>query len=383
MLYDAVKIFHSNGYEPSGVIHAATSFFANCYNRPVSSDFIRRLPKAELHLHLEGSVDPRTLSQLSEKHHTPFPWASNRYKPLVNSHRPLTLAEAEALYNYTDFTGFLLAFKAVTERLRDPEDFELITYRLIEKLAAEGCVHAEVFVSVGVIFWRGQEFDPLFEGMERGRLRGERDFGTSLLWIFDAVRHFGPEEGEKVLAKAIELRATQRNSHTSIVGIGIGGDERIAPPELFAKVYAKAAQAGLRLSVHAGESTGPASITGALDVLQAERLGHALSAAVDPALVARLVRQQVPLELCISSNLRTGCCPELAAHPLRRYFDAGALVTLNTDDPEMFQTSLVREYRLAQDAFAFTNEELAQLAANSIRASWLAEERKRELLALL
>jgi adenosine deaminase/aminodeoxyfutalosine deaminase len=345
----------------------------------VSSDFIRRLPKAELHLHLEGSVSPLTLSQLSEKHHTPFPWASNRYKPLANSHRPLTLAEAEALYNYTDFTGFLMAFKAVTERLRDPEDFELITYRLIEKLAAEGCLHAEVFVSVGVIFWRGQEFDPLFEGMERGRLRGERDFGTTLLWIFDAVRHFGPEEGEKVLSKAIELRA----AHPSIAGIGIGGDERIAPPELFAAVYARAAQTGLRLSVHAGESTGPASISGALDALKAERLGHALSAADDDALVTRLVREQVPLELCISSNLRTGCCPELGAHPLRRYFDAGALVTLNTDDPEMFQTSLVREYRLAQDAFGFTNEELTQLAANSIRASWLTEERKRELLSLL
>ncbi len=176
----------------------------------MNSDFIRSLPKAELHLHLEGSVDPLTLSQLSEKHHTPFPWASNRYKPLPDSHRPLTVAEAAALYNYTDFTGFLIAFKSVTERLRDPEDFELITYRLVEKLAAQGCLHAEVFVSVGVIFWRGQEFDALFEGMERGRLRAEKDFGTSLYWIFDAVRHFGPEEGEKVLAKAIQLRAAQK-----------------------------------------------------------------------------------------------------------------------------------------------------------------------------
>ena len=184
----------------------------------MTSDFIRQLPKAELHLHLEGSVDPLTLNQLSEKHHTPFPWASNRYKPLPNSHRPLTVAEAAALYNYTDFTGFLMAFKSVTERLRDPEDFELITYRLVEKLAAEGCLHAEVFVSVGVIFWRGQEFDPLFEGMERGRKRAEKDFGTTLYWIFDAVRHFGPEEADKVLAKALQHQS--RN----VIGIGIGGD---------------------------------------------------------------------------------------------------------------------------------------------------------------
>jgi adenosine deaminase/aminodeoxyfutalosine deaminase len=343
----------------------------------VNSDFITRLPKAELHLHLEGSVDPLTLSQLSEKHHTPFPWASNRYKPLPNSHRPLTVAEAAALYDYQDFTGFLIAFKSVTERLRDPEDFELITYRLVEKLAAEGCLHAEVFVSVGVIFWRGQEFDPLFEGMERGRLRAEKDFGTTLYWIFDAVRHFGSQEAAKVLAKAVEHQSS------NVIGIGIGGDERIAAPELFVEVYAEAARHGLRLSVHAGETVGAPSIYGALDVLKAERLGHALHADEDPALLSRLVRDQVPLELCLTSNLRTSCCPEIAAHPLRRYFDAGALVTLNTDDPEMFQTTLVREYQLAQDAFGFTNEELRQLAANSFRASWLPEERKRELLNLL
>jgi len=362
-------------------------------NVQVTSDFITRLPKAELHLHLEGSVDPQTLCQLSEKHHTPFPWASNRYKPLLNSHRPLTVAEAAALYNYTDFTGFLIAFKSVTERLRDPEDFELITYRLVEKLAAQGCLHAEVFVSVGVIFWRGQEFDPLFEGMERGRLRAEKDFGTTLLWIFDAVRHFGPDEGAKVLAKAIQLRQRQgpeghplartRHQSSSIIGIGIGGDERIAAPELFEKVYASAAKAGLRLSVHAGETVGASSIVAALDALKAERLGHALHADDDPELLARIVRQQVPLELCVSSNLRTSCCLSLADHPLRRYFNAGALVTLNTDDPEMFQTTLVREYQIAQDAFEFTNSELSQLAANSFRASWLPEERKRELLNLL
>ncbi len=343
----------------------------------MNSEFITRLPKAELHLHLEGSVDPLTLSQLSEKHHTPFPWSSNRYKPLPDSHRPLTPAECAALYNYEDFTGFLIAFKTVTERLRDPEDFELITYRLVEKLAAQGCLHAEVFVSVGVIFWRGQPFDPLFEGMERGRLRAEKDFGTTLLWIFDAVRHFGPEEGEKVLASALQHQSR------SVIGIGIGGDERIAGPALFEQVYARAARHGLRLSVHAGETVGPTSIYGALDILNAERIGHALHATQDPLLVERLVRDQVPLELCVTSNLRTSCCTQIAHHPLRHYFDAGALVTLNTDDPEMFQTTLVNEYQLAQDAFGFTNAELQQLAANSFRASWLPEERKRELLQLL
>jgi len=338
--------------------------------------FILSLPKAELHLHLEGTVDPHTLSELSHKHTAPFPWENNRYKPLPDSHRPLTLAEARALYEYEHFTGFLLAFKAVTERMRDPEDYELVTYRMMQKLAAERVLHAEVFVSVGVVFWRGQEFDPLFEGMERGRLRGERDFGVSLLWIFDAVRHFGPEEGHKVLDKALHFQ------NRNVVGIGIGGDERQAGPELFEGVYKRAARHGLRLSVHAGETIGPESIRLALDLLNAERIGHALHAGQDPELMQRLVRDRVPLEICISSNVRTGCCGGYAAHPVRRYFEQGALVTLNSDDPEMFETSLAREYQIAHDHFGFSQGELKQLARNSFEASWLPAGRKKEFLKM-
>lgn len=335
------------------------------------SPFILSLPKAELHLHLEGSVDAATLAELSRKNCTPFPWQNNRYKASPDSNRVLSVEEAEKMYKYADFTGFMKVFKAVTERVRDAEDFELITYRMIEKLAAQNVLHAEVFVSVGVVLWRGQNFDELFEGMERGRVRGERDFGTSLYWIFDAVRHFGPEEGEKVLKKALQFQ-----SH-NVIGIGIGGDERLAGPEPFEHVYAKAAQRGLRLSVHAGETVGPESITGALNVLKAERIGHALHAWEDESLMSRLVREQIPLEICISSNLRTGCCNSLKEHPVRRYFDAGALVTLSTDDPAMFQTSLVCEYQIAQDEFGFADEELRQLAVNSFKASWLPEEKKQ------
>jgi adenosine deaminase/aminodeoxyfutalosine deaminase len=341
------------------------------------SDFILSLPKAELHLHLEGSVDPQTLSELSYRHQTPFPWVNNRYKPLPDSNRPLSPDEAHALYKYEDFTGFLMAFKAVTERIRDPEDYELVTYRLMRKLAAERVLHAEVFVSVGVVFWRGQQFDALFEGMERGRLRGETDFGVTLLWIFDAVRHFGPEEGHKVLEKAVQFQS--RN----VVGIGIGGDERQAGPDLFEGVYKRAARHGLRLSAHAGETVGPESILGALDYLKAERIGHALHAGEDEHLMGRLTRDRVPLEICITSNIRTGCCAGYAAHPVRKFFDAGALITLNSDDPEMFETSLAREYQIAQDQFGFTNDELKTMARNSFEASWLPEVRKREFLKLL
>src|ERR1700693_3494868 len=171
--------------------------------------WLRALPKAELHLHLEGTVSPETLVELSQRH----------------DDGRLTLAEARALYRYTDFTGFLLAFKAVSERLRTADDYELITWRMLERLAAQGVVHAEVYVSVGVVYyWRRCEFEPLFLGMERARARAESELSISVYWIFDAVRHFGPEEAARVFRKAAELR----QGSPSIVGIGIGGDERRA-----------------------------------------------------------------------------------------------------------------------------------------------------------
>ncbi|MBZ5567650.1 MAG: adenosine deaminase [Acidobacteriia bacterium] len=322
------------------------------------STYIRSLPKAELHLHLEGSIGPDELAELIVRH----------------GGGPVDRTRLAQLYKHRDFTAFLEAFKRITQWLRTPDDYELITYRLMQKLKAENVLHAEVYVSVGVILFRNRDFDAIFEGLERGRQRGERDFGVSLLWIFDAVRHFGVEAAEHVFNKAIELR--ERN----VVGIGIGGDERLAAPALFRKLYARAKGNGLRLTAHAGESSGPQSILGALDALRAERIGHGLTACQDSELMARLAKTQVPIEVCLTSNLRTGCCAAIEQHPLRTYYDRGIVVTLNTDDPAMFETSLCREYQLAQETFGFSDEQLRELAKNSFRASFLPEERKREFL---
>jgi len=323
-----------------------------------SSSFIVSLPKAELHLHLEGSIDPPTLLELKKRHG-----------------KEGSLAEVEQLYQYQDFSGFLQAFKAVTEDLQTPEDYEFITYRLMEKLKAENVLHAEVYVSVGVCLWRKQDFDAIFLGIERGREHGERDFGVSLLWIFDAVRQFGPDKAQSVAELAV------RHKGTAVVGFGIGGDERQAAPELFRDVYAYAADNGLRLTAHAGESAGPGSVWGALN-LRAERIGHCLTAVQDSELVDELSTRQVPVEICLTSNLRTGCCRSLAEHPMRDYFDRGVMVTVNTDDPAMFGTSLSREYQLAQDTFGFTDEHLRELARNSFEASFLPPEKKLGFLNL-
>ncbi len=326
--------------------------------------FIRRLPKAELHLHLEGTITPSTLVELSRRHDA----------------KPLSLARARAIFQFTDFTGFIEAFKAVTRQLIHPDDYELVAWRMMQKLAQQGVVHAEVYISVGVIYmWRNYDplcFEPIFAGLERARERALRELGLSLYWIFDAVRHFTVEEAGVVFRKAAEMRPR----FPSIIGIGLGGDERKARSEPFRAFYAQAREAGLRLTNHAGETTGPEAIREAL-AIGSERIGHALSAIEDQALMEELKSRNIVLELNPTSNVRTGVCRSFAQHPLRRYFDAGLLVTLNSDDPAFFGSDLANEYRLAHTQQGFTRDELERLAANSIRASFLPETEKATLLS--
>jgi adenosine deaminase/aminodeoxyfutalosine deaminase len=327
-------------------------------------EFIRSLPKAELHLHLEGTIAPATLVQLSARH---------------DAH-PLTHHEAEALYRFTDFTEFIESFKAVTRRLRDPEDYEIVAWHMMEQLAAQGVVHAEVFISVGVIYmWRNFDprcFEPIFAALERARERAASELGLSLYWIFDAVRHFTVEEADRVFRKAAELR----EFYPSIVAIGLGGDERRSGSQPFRHLYARAQAAGLRLTNHAGETTGPEAIWEALDI-GSERIGHALSAIHDDNLLQDLKVRRTGIELNPTSNVRTGVCPSFAAHPLRRYFDHGLLVTINSDDPAFFGSDVANEFLLAHTEQGFTRDELRQLAANSIRASFLPENEKSSWLA--
>jgi len=321
--------------------------------------FIRRLPKAELHLHLEGTIAPATLVELSTRH----------------DETPLTLAQAEAIYQFADFSGFIQGFRSVTQRLIDPADYELIATRMMEQLAAQGIVHAEVYISVGVIYkWRNhaqEAFEPIFAALERARMKAEGELGLSVYWIFDAVRHFTVDEAARVFDDAARMRIHS----PSVVGIGLGGDERHTGSAPYAELFAQATRAGLRLTNHAGETTGAAAIREAL-AIGSERLGHALSAIDEPALVAELRDRQVPLELNPTSNVRTGLCPSFAAHPLRRLFDAGLLVTLNSDDPAFFGSDLANEYLLAHTEQGFTRSELKRLATNSILASFLPDREK-------
>ena len=324
--------------------------------------WLRGLPKAELHLHLEGTVTPETLVELSAR----------------NDALPLTLEQARAVYVYADFQAFLMAFKAVSERLRTTDDFALITSRMIRDLAAQGVVHAEVYISWGILlrFKPQLAIDSVMEAIERARVGAERETGTSVLWIIDAVRHFGTDEA----ATVFRLAASLRERYPSIVGIGIGGDEARGPAGPFKDLYDEAKAAGLRLTAHAGESTGPDSIWAALNI-GAERIGHGLAAQHDADLLRILAERQVPIEINVTSNVRTGCCPAVDQHPLREYFEGGLMVTLNSDDPPMFGSNLLDEYVLVQEQFAFSLDEMREFAANSVEASFLPPERKLKLLA--
>ena len=298
-------------------------------------DFLRQLPKAELHLHLEGSVEPETLHELDPG--TP-------------------LEECRAIYSYPDFDAFLKAFGAVVRRLRTPQDYALVTRRLLEALAAQNVRYAEITLAAGVVLWKGEEFAPIFDAVAEAARRSP----VTVRWILDAVRQFGVEPAMRVAELAAE------RADRGVVAYGIGGSEERGPAAWFTDIFAFARRSGLRLTAHAGESMGPESVWAALDV-GAERIGHGIAAARDPELMRYLRDHDIPLEICITSNLVTGVVKRLEDHPVRELYDAGVPIVLNSDDPAMFRCSLNGEYRLAAQAFGFSTAELRELAANGFR----------------
>ena len=292
-------------------------------------------PLAELHLHLEGSVEPETLRELD---------------PSVT---PEEIARSVA---YADFAGFIESYIWVNRRLRTPGDYALVARRLFERLACEEVRYAEVTVSAGMILWKGQEFAPVFEDLQREAARTK----VVIRWILDATRQFGPDAAKLVF----DLAAERVNE--GVVAIGLGGYEERGPASWFADLYRSAREGGLRLTCHAGETTGPESVWEAL-AIGSERIGHGIRAIEDARLVAHLRDHDIPLEVCITSNLRTGAVGSLEAHPVRRLYDAGVPIVLNTDDPALFGCTLGSEYELARRAFGFTGDELAALARNGFR----------------
>ncbi len=292
---------------------------------------------AELHLHLEGTVDRETVMMLD---------------PL------LTREEVDAVWGFTDFGGFLECFKFVARRLRGPADYALVTRRMMEALSRQGITYAEVTLGAGVVQWLGFNFDSVWRAIREAQREAQRQFPVEVWWNLDAIRQLGPDHVMEI------AKLTAGYVDDGVVSFGVGGDEVRGPAKEFRDAYRYAKDAGLRLTAHAGETDGPESVRNALDI-GAERIGHGIRAAEDPELLRRLREERIPLEVCITSNVRTGAVRSLDAHPVRKLVDAGVIVTLNTDDPGMFGSDLATEFRLAEEVFGLSAAELDVIRRNA------------------
>jgi aminodeoxyfutalosine deaminase len=335
--------------------------------RPVPEPLAPRLaalPKAELHLHLEGAIEPPTVVELAA-----------RYGDSIAA------GQVSARYATRDFAAFIEAYKWVTSYLRAPQDYALVASETAERLLVQNVVYAEITLSAGVMLLRQQDPEANFRAI-REAVRPFESLGLRLQWIFDCVRQFGPRPAMEVARIAANLR------QQGVVAFGIGGDELALPASDFRPAFEFAAAQGLHIVAHAGEIGGPDSVRDALDCFGAERIGHGIATTRDPALAARLRERSIPLEICPTSNLRTGALArqvgrddaELKHHPLPDLLRAGVPLSVSTDDPAMFGTNLNGEYLLLV-RMGLTPQELKTVAASAFEHSFLPQTDKASYLA--
>jgi aminodeoxyfutalosine deaminase len=322
-------------------------------------DFIREMPKVELHVHLEGSIRPATVLTLAECNGVALPADD--------------LEGLREFYRFTDFDHFIEVYFTVSGCLKTVSDFSLIAYEFGADMARQNIRYAEVtFTPNTNVVNSGLPFDEILAGLNDGRIRANADYGVEFQWVLDIVRNDPPSRHQVAewAAGAIDR---------GVVGFGLGGTEPGHPSEWFVDAYAVAREAGLHSVPHAGEIVGPESVWSAIRRLAAERIGHGVRSVEDPALVDYLREHQIPLEVCPTSNLCLGVYPSYEEHPIRQLWEEGVYVTLNSDDPPMFDTDLVQEYQVLADRLGFSASELEQLSLNALLASFLPHERKAAL----
>jgi adenosine deaminase len=326
------------------------------------TEFIAGLPKAELHVHHVGSASPRIVAELAARHagSTPVP------------------ADPELLAQYfvfSDFAHFIEVYLSVVDLIRDAEDVWTLTYEVARELAAQQVRYAELTLTPYSSIVRGIPAEAYCEAVEDARQRARAELGIDLRWCFDIPGEAGVPAADLTLEVAI------KNRPDGLVSFGLGGPEIGVPREQFAPHFRAALAEGLHSVPHAGESTGPETVWDALVHLGAERIGHGIAAARDPELLEHLHTHAIPLEVCPTSNVRTRSVPSLAEHPLPALVAAGVLVTINSDDPPMFSTTLNNEYAVAADLLDLDAGGVAELARAAVHASFLDDAAKAQLLA--
>lgn len=328
--------------------------------------FVAGLPKAELHVHHVGSASERIVQELAERHPGTV---------------PVDPAELKAFYEFRDFAHFIEVYLAVVGLIRTPEDVRTLTYEVAREMATGQHVrYAELtctpYTSVrphedGI----GMPIEGYTEAIEDARVAAERDFGLVLRWIYDIPGEMGLPSADATLDWALNHRPD------ALVGFGLGGPEIGVPRPQFEPHFTAARAAGLRSVPHAGETTGPETVWDAVRLLGAERIGHGTSAAQDPALLEHLAASGIVLEVCPSSNIATRAVPTLSEHPIVAFRDAGITLTVNSDDPPMFGTTLNREYEIAADLLGLDQDGVADLSRTAVRASYAPEDVKARVLS--
>ena len=323
--------------------------------------WIAGLPKAELHVHQVGSASPRIVAELAARHEdTPVP------------KEPEQVAD---YFTFTDFAHFIEVYLSVVDLVRTPEDVQMLTYEIARDMTTQSIRYAELTCSPYTSLIRGIDAEAFCEAIEDARHAAERDFGIVLRWCFDIPGESGLPAADATLRIATEVRPD------GLVSFGLGGPEIGVPRPQFKPHFDAATAVGLRSVPHAGETTGPQTIWDALNVLGADRIGHGTSATQDPDLLRHLAERKIPLEVCPTSNIATRAVEALDVHPIKEMYAAGVVVTVNSDDPPMFGTTLNQEYGVAGRLLGLDAEGLKRLAQNAVDASFATDDVKQRLTA--
>ena len=326
------------------------------------TDFIAGLPKAELHVHHVGSASPRIVAELAERH------------PAAGV--PTDPDELREFFAFRDFAHFVEVYLAVVDLVRTPEDVQMLTYEVAREMALEQRLrYAELTCTPYTSVLRGIPIEAYTEAIEDARVAAERDFGLVMRWIYDIPGESGVPAAEATLAYALD------HAPDALVGFGLGGPEIGVPRPQFQPHFDAARAAGLRSVPHAGETTGPETVWDAIRLLGAERIGHGTSAVTDPDLLEHLAESGIVLEVCPTSNVATRAVDTLDEHPLRTFVEAGVPVTINSDDPPMFGTTLNGEYAVAARLLDLDEAGVADLARAAVRASFAPEDVRTRILA--
>ncbi|SFP89305.1 adenosine deaminase [Geopseudomonas sagittaria] len=324
--------------------------------------YLRALPKTELHLHIEGTLEPELMFALAARNRVALPWRS--------------VEETRAAYAFDDLQSFLDLYYAGAAALLHEQDFFDLAMAYFVRAHADGVVHAELFFDPQTHTARGVAFATVLDGLERACREAHARYGISSRLILCFLRHLSEEDGFATLEQALPHLAR-------IHGVGLDSSERGHPPSKFVRLFARCRELGLHCVAHAGEEGPPAYIVEALDLLKVERIDHGVRAAEDPALLERLAREQVPLTVCPLSNVKLRVFPALQQHNLKILLDAGLKVTINSDDPAYFGGYVLENYRQTAEALQLSRAELRRLARNSLEAAFVGDAERAPWLQRL